>query len=70
MKLNIIHQSRRLGKSEAWILAVKAAVVARPDKQIMIGCSNPISTIETLKHHLTDVSCEIVSPNTIRVKLR
>lgn len=62
--------AQRIGKSEAYLLALKAALMARPDKQIILGCSNPISMIETLKHRLTGVSCEIISPCAIKIKAR
>lgn len=64
------YPAQRISKSEAWLLAIKAAVTARPDKQIILGCSNPISMIETLKHRLTDVPCEIISPCEIKLKAR
>lgn len=65
-----ISGGRSCGKSELWAQSLHSAIKARPDKKIIIGCTDQKLMLERLRKYFPNALFELVSTYGVSIHLR
>lgn len=66
----ILIGGRQQGKTKVWVRSLKFALKTRPDKKVIIGCSNQKIMLEELRKHFPNALFELVSTYGVSIHLR
>lgn len=66
----ILMSSRSGGKTELWARSLHSAIKARPDKKIIIGCTDQKVMLERLRKHFPTALFELVLTYGVSIHLR
>lgn len=61
---------RAAGRTELWARSLRSAIKARPDKKIVIGCTDQEVLLERLRLHFPTALFELVSTYGVSIHLR